>query len=344
MPNIQSVVALKCFITIDDGYIHGNHNFILGNDNIISGKDNIVVGYGNRFLDRDGTQNNFEYNVPVGNFRVYAGITDLFEKVTSFLEGTPDWFLKRKEFLLRYILEMDRDCKTDLLNLLRTPAPNEERLRSLRDTPYRSRMAPTLARDRRPPTSLIPTTRLLSWLRMYCESNLSTLNRKMDKADNFNWNAATRYHESHDTPPTRGPSLEQSLFGFLLGDILLRGSANSSAIYIRELNREMDLPGARGNQLAPPPPSMLPDPIENEPSAGPQEKVCIICTDRAVNTAVVPCGHRYSCVTCFHNDLVQGKCAVCRKPFTQIIRTYDHFVESTPSTVSTTSGAVNEKD
>jgi hypothetical protein len=71
-----------------------------------------------------------------------------------------------------------------------------------------------------------------------------------------------------------------------------------------------------------PPPSILPPKIDNEPSALPTEGKCLICQDRARKTVVVPCGHSYSCVTCFHNNATKRTCAICRKDFDKVIPLY----------------------
>lgn len=55
-----------------------------------------------------------------------------------------------------------------------------------------------------------------------------------------------------------------------------------------------------------------------------EEEICSICMERKINTVIVDCGHRCTCVTCCQNFKEQNKplCPICRKDITHIIKTY----------------------
>ena len=51
------------------------------------------------------------------------------------------------------------------------------------------------------------------------------------------------------------------------------------------------------------------------------QNICGICVKNKVSTAMVPCGHQYHCSECVGKGRVR-KCPICRKPVTQIIKTF----------------------
>ena len=51
------------------------------------------------------------------------------------------------------------------------------------------------------------------------------------------------------------------------------------------------------------------------------EKACVICCDRPIDTAFVPCGHLVSCLPCawkFNGD----QCPMCKKRVEMVLKTY----------------------
>ncbi len=50
-----------------------------------------------------------------------------------------------------------------------------------------------------------------------------------------------------------------------------------------------------------------------------EERMCKICMDNDVNIVFLPCGHLVSCQECAPNI---KKCAVCRAPIRDTVRTY----------------------
>lgn len=51
-----------------------------------------------------------------------------------------------------------------------------------------------------------------------------------------------------------------------------------------------------------------------------EANLCKICFMRPVNATLVPCGHRF-CYECANK--MKKECPLCRKAFTQVIKTYD---------------------
>eukprot|EP01083_Nonionella_stella_P319052 1169150_1 len=52
-----------------------------------------------------------------------------------------------------------------------------------------------------------------------------------------------------------------------------------------------------------------------------QRNICGFCTQNMINTAMIPCGHQYSCNECAKKHRLR-KCPICRKPIREIVKTY----------------------
>lgn len=58
-----------------------------------------------------------------------------------------------------------------------------------------------------------------------------------------------------------------------------------------------------------------------EGSPAENSDMCGACMENKIDTVFVPCGHMYACSSCT-TKLVQRKCPICRKPFTQAMKFY----------------------
>ncbi|KAJ8672633.1 hypothetical protein QAD02_003892 [Eretmocerus hayati] len=57
-------------------------------------------------------------------------------------------------------------------------------------------------------------------------------------------------------------------------------------------------------------------------SPGGEPRVCIVCAEKEVTTALVPCGHKHFCLECGHRVCMSAEpsCPICSKPVLQALR------------------------
>lgn len=64
---------------------------------------------------------------------------------------------------------------------------------------------------------------------------------------------------------------------------------------------------------------------QQDPNTIPDSMMCKICFKEKMKVAFIPCGHVIACIQC---AMTLDQCAVCRQPFTMVMRVYVYMDEN----------------
>lgn len=318
----QSMTSSYSVIDGESCFIFGTNNLIIGSNNIISGQANLVIGENNTFVSTDfypQDNANIYYKLDPKMVAEKIHLSQLYDDSSNDSDSDDGPIPRIQTTILSYMQNHLNKIVADSLPRV-TPRRNVARLAARRDEPYQVRPdSPDSI-----PAKLNAIVQLVGkWFSTYLAISsdaikpghfqmqhwfLDHLGSRFSTGDSFGPGLVMPGMAPFIRiiiPLEHGHGNTHSLPGDLLFLSLLQGL----------MNQESERPQA-------PPPSALPEKIPDEPDATESEAKCILCCKRSVKTVIIPCGHSYSCVDCCHNPNLKQMCAICNKPFTNIIRMY----------------------